>query len=182
MVSLNEFDFIIIGIIFLSILVSFSRGFLRETISLITWVIGIVCSIRFAPLISHWMEPLITASIVRYSISFSLLFLLIFFIGALIGLLLKRIVTLVGLSFADRMLGIVFGAARGILAVAVILVFISMTAFERTAWASQSQLSPEFMPLVQWLDGFFPKKRQTITSWNKNDDDIDINLPDKRDE
>lgn len=169
--DLNWFDFSIIAVIVLSILISFFRGFLRETISLITWVIGFIFALRFAPIVSVWFEGSVGNSMLRYVIAFVLLFLGVFFVGLLINMIVKRGVDASGLRFTDRLLGGAFGAARGILLVAVVLMFMTMTAFKDNAVMTDSELSPSFMPLVTWLDGFLPGQLQSIQKWIATDDD-----------
>ena len=168
--SLNWFDFSIIGVIALSILISFFRGFLRETISLISWVSGLIVAIRFAPTASNYLNGIIATETLRYVITFVLLFVAVFIVGLLVNMVIKRSVDASGLGFADRLLGSTFGAARGILLVAIVLMFIMMTASKDTDVIAQSELSPFFMPLVSWLDGFLPEQLQQVTRWLAIDD------------
>jgi len=171
--SLNWFDIGIVAVVLLSIVISFFRGFLRETISLITWVVGLFVAIRFAPTVSNWLSTIIAIEILRYVIAFVILFMLIFIVGLLANMTIKRGVDVSGLSVVDRLLGGIFGAARGILLVAVVLMFMTMSTFKNNAMAmtADSKLTPSFMPIVAWLDGFLPQELQRLTQWMKIDDD-----------
>lgn len=168
--TLNWFDFGIITVLVLSILISFFRGFLREAISLITWVAGIILALRYAPAGAGWLSGVIRTPMLSYVIAFVLIFLAVFIVGLMIGVLIKRAVNATGLSFADRMMGGAFGAARGILLVAIVLMFMTMTAFKDMDAVAQSELSPTFMPLVSWLDGYLPEQLQHVTQWMAIDD------------
>lgn len=163
--TLNWFDFGIIAVVVLSILISFFRGFLRESISLITWIAGLFVAIRYAPDVADLLDGIVRTQALKYVIAFVLLFFSVFAVGLLINVLVKRGVDATGFSFADRMMGGAFGAARGILLVAVMLLFVTMTTFKDAEAVTGSELSPTFMPLVSWLDGFLPDQLQTVTKW-----------------
>ena len=64
--------------------------------------------------------------------------------GGLMGRLLSRTVQAVGLGFFDRLLGAVFGFARGCLMGVAILVA-AAAFFPKTAWISNSRLTPYFL-------------------------------------
>jgi len=162
---LNWFDFVIIAIIILSIVISFFRGFLREAVSLVTWVLALIIALKFALPFSHLLPAFIHSNTLRYLLSFMVLFLSVFTVGFIVNVIVKRLVDVTGLTIVDRMLGILFGTARGLIAVGVILMFISVTSMQNTAWAKTSQLAPEISPLVGWLDGFLPEQMQDVTQW-----------------
>jgi len=162
---LNWFDFVIMAIIVLSITISFFRGFLKESISLITWVMAVVVALKFASRVTDLMQSLIHSEILRYLVAFLALFTLVFILGVIINLIVHRLIDVVGLTIVDRVLGIVFGSARGLIAVAVILMFLSVTPMEDTKWLATSQLAPEFTSMVTWLDGFMPEQLQQVSQW-----------------
>ncbi len=162
---LNWFDFVIVAVIILSVVISFFRGFLREAISLITWIMGVLVALKFAPRVSELMQSFIHASTLRYLVAFIILFALVFIFGFIINMLVKRLVDVSGLGIVDRVFGIVFGAARGLIAVGVVLMFIGVTPMEDARWATTSQLASEFTPMVVWLDSFLPEQLQEVSQW-----------------
>jgi membrane protein required for colicin V production len=161
----NWFDYAILGVIVLSILISFFRGFLRETISLATWVLGVIIALRFSPAVAKWLESLIDSVMLRYIIAFIALFVVVFIVGFLINLILKGALNMSGLTIFDRLLGVLFGTARGVLLVTVMLLFVSMTSYEASPWAQNSQLTVVFKPMVAWLGGYMPEQLQQISKW-----------------
>ena len=162
---LNAFDYAILAVIALSILISFFRGFMRETISLATWVLGVIIALRFSPMVAQWMQPTIDSPLLRYVIAFVALFAVVFIVGFLVGLLVKGALNVTGLTIFDRLLGAVFGAVRGVLFVAVVLLFISMTSYEASPWAKHSQLTVVLKPMVKWLGGYLPEQIQHVSRW-----------------
>jgi membrane protein required for colicin V production len=58
----------------------------------------------------------------------------------------------------DRMLGMIFGIARGALLVGVLLLLGSTTVFSQDIWWQNSILIPHFHSLIEWLRNFLPVK------------------------
>ena len=78
----NIFDYIIIAILLLSIVIALLRGFIREAASLVTWILGIVLGVSFAPALSQYIAW--TGSVpVKYICAFFAVFLLKFVIYVL---------------------------------------------------------------------------------------------------
>jgi len=90
--------------------------------------------------------------------AFLLLFIVTMILGGLISYLISQVVKQTGLGGTDRTLGILFGFARGVLVVALLLLVATLShAPDRQSW-KESQLIPYFQPLVKWLHDFLPEK------------------------
>lgn len=163
--SLNWVDYFILGIIAFSIIISFFRGFLREAVSLVVWLVGILVALKFANFVSDLIKTWIASSTLRYIVAFVALFLIIFIIGMFINIILHAFVKRTGLGVTDRMLGVAFGAARGLLIVTVLLMFASVGKIEGGVYFTQSRLAPKFKPMVSWLSGFLPQQMGRFSQW-----------------
>ncbi|MCX7125869.1 MAG: CvpA family protein [Gammaproteobacteria bacterium] len=161
----NCLDYIIAGILLLSIIISFFRGFLCEAISLITWFLAFFAGLKFAPVVSALLHPLIKHEVTCYIVSVLLIFLIVLILGAIINKLVHSLERTSGLGFFDRLLGLVFGAARGFLFVTIILVAISASPDKDAPWMKQSQLVPYYKPLVTYFQALIPKEVRTVSSW-----------------
>ncbi len=106
------FDYIVIGILLFSIVISFFRGFVREAMSLLTWVVGIVFAVKFSPSISESV-PWVSSPPLQYVIAFVAIFLVIFIVGVALAKLIKKLSYSVGFGVMDHILGFVFGLVRG---------------------------------------------------------------------
>lgn len=155
---LNWVDYSIVGIIVVSALISLVRGFVREAISLATWIIAVWVAIRFSPLLVKALASQIETPSLRSIIAFVVLFLAVLIIGGLINYLFSQLVERTGLSGTDRILGLIFGIARGVLLIGVLVLLGNMTDLPKDPWWSKSQLIPQFQGLAQWLHGFVPKE------------------------
>ena len=162
LLNLGTADYIIIAILFVSVLISLIRGFFKELLSLVIWVIGFWVAIKFYGRVAEFLETYITNAGFRQVVSFSSIFILILIFGAIFNYLFTFILIKTGLSSTDRLLGMIFGCARGILLVAVILLLISSTAFTEDSWWKESVLIPHFKVAVDWLEAFLPQKMTDI--------------------
>lgn len=163
---LNWFDGVILGVIGLSILISFFRGFVREFISLVTWVVAIILSIKYALPLGEELSTFIDSAVLRYFIAFGVIFILVLIIGVAINAVLHGFTQeSPGFSVVNRLLGVVFGAVRGILVMGMVLLFIHLSALQKSAWYEASQLSPSFKPLTQWLHHFLPQHVQELRNY-----------------
>lgn len=163
--SLNWFDWTIIGVILLSMIVSFFRGFLREAVSLITWIAAVLVGLKFATPLSEEFVAHIESATLRYLLAFLCIFFVILIIGFLVNVIIKYLVDKTGIGIIDRLVGVVFGAARGILAVGVILMFLQVSPAGDSAWWKNSNMVVRFRPLVSWLNSFLPEKVKHVSLW-----------------
>ena len=78
-----------------------------------------------------------------------MIFVVVMMLGTLLNHLMSKLLTVTGLKLADRMLGGVFGVARGVIIVLVIL-FISGVFLSETEQWQQSTLIPYGLSLIEW--------------------------------
>jgi membrane protein required for colicin V production len=150
------FDYLIIAVIAISALISLWRGFLKEAFSLAVWVLAFWVGWTFfrelAPHLSQWID---TPS-VRLGLAFVLLMIVALMVGGLVNFLLIQLVERSGLSGTDRMIGMVFGAARGVLLVAALVLLAGLTPIPQDPWWQASVLAPYFEELALWLRDLLP--------------------------
>jgi len=166
--QLTWIDFIILGIILVSALISLVRGFVREAFSLAVWVLAFWISWTFFRDLSLRMESIITTPSVRLGVAFVILMILSLTVGGLLNYLVIRLINSTGLSGSDRFIGMIFGIARGVLFMAILVLLAGLTPLPQDPWWQQSVLIPYFQELALWLKDLLPpevaEKFQFLTS------------------
>ncbi len=163
---LNGVDYTILAILFISFLIGIFRGFVCELISLITWVGAFLIAFKFANPAANYLIHIIDSLTVRYVIAFTLIFVVILIIGISINLLIRHLWYRTGVPIIDRILGMLFGIARGILIVAFILLFVRASALQDEPVVKHSQLIPVFVPVINWFHQVLPEKIVHISEWS----------------
>ncbi len=146
--AFNQVDIVILIITILSSAFGLWRGLVKEVLSLLTWVAALLVSRVYSEPLAGLMTGMIANDGVRYVTAFALLFIVVMMLGTFLNFLMSKLLTFTGLKFADRVFGAVFGVARGVIIVLVILFITSMFVSETELW-QQSQLIPYGMSIIE---------------------------------
>jgi len=150
-------DVVVIFVIFLSALFSLVRGFVKEAISLATWIIAIWLAATFAPKLAAALPNSIESEAVRQAIGFGVLFVLTLMVGTLVNMLISQVVKKTGLSGADRIFGVAFGILRGGLIIVVFVVIGGMTPLPESEWWQSSVLLQWFESVAMVIQEYIPQ-------------------------
>jgi membrane protein required for colicin V production len=144
-------DYGILGLVALSAVVGLLRGFIREAFSLLVWILAVWVGLTFSHDFAPLLEKQIPVPSVRIAAAFAALFILTLLVGGLVSYLLTQLVQLTGFTGTDRMLGLLFGVARGALLVSVLVLLAGITPLPNDPWWKESVLIPPFQKLALWL-------------------------------
>lgn len=143
-------DWGIIVVIVISMLMSMRHGFVREAISLGTWVAAIVIARLFAENFSVLLEAQIDTPSLRLGASYIILFVGTLIVGGMVNYLVGEFVEMTGLTGTDRFLGMLFGLARGAIVVLLIVAGLHYLApVKDDDWYAQSKLIPPIVGVVE---------------------------------
>jgi len=148
--GLAPFDWAIIAVLAISTLMSLRRGFLKEALSLGTWIAAFVVARQFHGPMDQLLETQIVDSLMRSIAAFAALFVGTLLVGAALGFLLGALINATGLSSTDRVLGMVFGFARGAFIVTVVIGLLNLTPLVNDSWYTSASLVPHFETVAQW--------------------------------
>ncbi|HEY5756030.1 MAG TPA: CvpA family protein [Steroidobacter sp.] len=152
---MNGADYLILGVLFLSMLLGFIRGFVREAIGVIAWLGGLWLAWRYA----HVVEPLLAGRVGDPPVSTwaarTLIVLAVLIVGWILAGLLGYMLRHSGLSImVDRLLGLVTGFVRGAVVVAVFVLLGQFVQLTQTHWWKGSRLIPYASEGAGWLQSF----------------------------
>ena len=155
---MTPFDLAILAVILLSTLFAFIRGVVRELIALVSWVVGFVAALAFAPAVGAWIPEIPGYPAVRYLIAFAVILIAALVIGAIIAGPLARVIRAAGLGFVDRFLGSIFGVLRGLLLIVGFVLVAGLTTLPRADWWQNSALAPAFITGALALKPWLPER------------------------
>lgn len=149
-------DIAILALIVLSAVLSLFRGFVKEALALASWLVALWVAMvfyeNFAAVLAKWIaEPSL-----QKIIAFTVLFITVLLLGAAINYLAGKLVSKTGLAGTDRMLGVVFGVARGAVIVAILVLLAGLTPVPQDPWWRESQFIGHFQQLALMLRGLLP--------------------------
>jgi membrane protein required for colicin V production len=149
--ELTLVDYVFIIIILMSGVLSLFRGFVKESVSLVSLLLAIWVVWTFDVAFAEVLAPWLTDQVIRIWGARILLFIFVLVAGGVVASLLYMLLNKSGLTVTDRIFGSFFGLARGVLLVAVLIVVLEMIGFAKSAWWQQSKLIPYAAPVTKQL-------------------------------
>ena len=153
-------DIFVVVVIALSTLISLFRGFVKEALSLATWIAAVLLAMIFAAQLAVHLPLSIESQTVRIAIAFFALFIVTLIIGSFVSYLLGKMVDKTGLSGTDRLLGMLFGVARGGLIIALLVLFAGMTNMPSESWWQSTRTLPFFEKVAVQVKQVMPMEWQ----------------------
>ena len=150
------FDYAVIAIVGISILLSVVHGLVRELLSLASWVAAFVLAQMFAADVATLLPAALAHPSARLLAGFLCVFLAVLILMTLLAIAVSGLIRTAGLGLADRALGAVFGLARGLAIVMIAVLLSGLTALPRQAAWRQAMLSEPLVSLANWVKVWLP--------------------------
>lgn len=144
-------DILIVVAIVISMIVGVVRGFVKEAISIAALLVAIWAALYFGPGVGDISQSWISSNELQTWFGRILVFAVILSIGGLASWGIAKLVRLSVLSGIDRLLGTLFGAARGVLLVSVGLLGGQFAGFDNDGWWLRSNTIPYFQVVSDWI-------------------------------
>ena len=171
--QLQWIDLIIIAVIALSALTGLFRGVVKEVVALGIWVAAIWLGYTHAHDLDPWLQTYINDPSVRKAAAFIIIVIGVLFVGGIINTILSFMLKRTGLSGMDKTLGMVFGFARGVFIVALVMAAVKMTSLPYQQYLQSSAFAARLDPLVNWISGYLPVFIDHVKSVDKTGNIID---------
>ncbi|CAN1521560.1 MAG: CvpA family protein [Sulfuritalea sp.] len=160
------FDYLVLAIIGLSIILSVMRGLLIEALSIVGWVAAFFVAKTY----SSQLVPMMPVDIPTESLRILAAFLVVFFatllITSLLAIALSAVFKKIGLGWLNRVLGAVFGLTRGVLIVCILVFLAGLTSLPQDERWRNAMFSAPIEALVTSLLPWVP---DNITQYVKYD-------------
>ncbi len=156
-------DILIAVAIIVSVVVGFVRGFVKEAISLAALVFAIWAALYFGPAAGNISESWFSSEKLQMWFGRVLVFAVILALGGLLSWGISKLVRLSVLSGLDRLMGSFFGAARGVLLIALFIIGGQFAGFDNDEWWLGSRLMTHFEVVAEWIKVMAPQGLELLT-------------------
>ena len=151
---MNSLDWMLLAPLLVSGLLGVWRGVVREVMSVLAWVTGVVLAGRFAADLAQLLP--INGDVLPHAVAWVLILLAVLIAAGLLARLLKQLLSVAGLGLADRLLGGVFGLVRGTMVLMLIVLLIGLTPFKKYPIWTSSQVVPLAQLLLDFVKPVLP--------------------------
>jgi membrane protein required for colicin V production len=150
-------DGIVIGFTLVSAMLAMVRGFSREILSIASWVAAAAAAYFFYPVVLPYVEPYIDHEMVALAVAAAIIFFVALIVVTVITMKIADFIIDSKVGPLDRTLGFVYGAARGLLVLAVALLFFNwLVGTNPPTWVTEAKSRPLLEGIGAWLQGILP--------------------------
>ena len=156
---MNWLDLGVIGVIVLSAVFAFARGFVREALSIVAWVGAAAITFYFFKPVEALVEAHAHNTLLSQVIAGFGLFVASLVVLTIVTGLFARMVHASGLTPIDRTLGFVFGLARGAFLVCLAYLLLDLSIpqpADRPEWIRDAKSAPYLHEGADVLKGYLP--------------------------
>ncbi|UCH52650.1 MAG: CvpA family protein [Pseudomonadota bacterium] len=154
---MNGFDIALLVVLAASAAFGAWRGFVREIMSLVSWVLAAVIAWVFADDMGGWFTSLSSEPALRQALAFVVLFVGVLILGAITSFIVHR--AFVKGDFArwpNRLLGSAFGIGRGVVIITLVFLLAGLTALPQQSWWRGAALVPAFESVALFVSKYLP--------------------------
>lgn len=165
----NWADLFILAVVGISAVLSLFRGLVREVLALAGWIAA--CWVALA-----WSGPLapaLTGSLslppsARVALTFVALLVGVLFAFGILNFLVGKLIRSTGLGSTDRLLGMLFGIARGLAIIVLLVVCAGLTPLPEDPWWQRSAFLPRLVPAARWAIDWLPAEYRDEFDYEPN--------------
>lgn len=154
---MTSFDYAVLAIVGLSVLLSVLRGFVREILALAGWIAACFVAKIYTLQLAQLLPPAIPSEPLRLLAAFLILFLATLLVCTLLAIALSHVFKKMDLGWLDRCLGGAFGLVRGIVIVTILVFLAGLTTAPKDARWRNAMFSAPFEAIVISLLPWIPQ-------------------------
>jgi membrane protein required for colicin V production len=138
---MTGFDYVVMGIVGVSLLFGLWRGVVGEIIALLAWGVAIFAAVEFGTPLGRAVFAGLSDPALRTLAGCVVIFIGVLVTMSLLNMAVRSMVKALGLSVSDRLLGMLFGLVRGVLVCMVLVGLGGMTSAPTQAWWQNATLA-----------------------------------------
>ncbi len=153
-------DGLLLAIMFISAILAMIRGFVREVLSIVSWVAAAAAAFLLYDRVLPYTQQYVSQELVAIGVSAAVVFLVTLLVVSYITMRISDFVLDSRIGALDRTLGFVFGAVRGLLLVVIAMMFFNwfaQPADEQPQWVLNAKSRPVLLSIGERLVGFLPE-------------------------
>ena len=154
---MTSFDYSVLLIIGISIVVSMMRGAVREVLAIVGWLAAFYVAKTYATQLTPLLPADIPSDSLKILAAFVMLFLAVLLISSLLCIALSGVLKKIGLNWLNRGVGAVFGFARGLLIVCVLVFLAGLTRLPKDVRWTNAMFSSPLEALVKTMLPLVPQ-------------------------
>ena len=151
-------DWVLVALLLASIALGAWRGLVFEVLSVLGWIAAFVLAQWFAPEVAARLPIGEASETVRYAAGFVIVFIVAAFAAGLLTALVRKLVQVVGLRPVDRVLGMFFGALRGLLLLLAGTVVVYLVSLDTQPWWQESHGAVLLTDLLHMVRPMLPEE------------------------
>ncbi len=171
--GLNLADWFILIVLIASGIISLSRGFTKEFLSLFLWLAAFVAAMSLEYLATPKINEFIGNQEISKIISYIVVLIVFIFLGGIIIKFVSKLIKWSGASGFDRFLGVIFGLIRGLIVLFVIFLILP-SGLKTTDVISNSKITPIIQKYAPQIEAYF---RDLIDNRNVVEEALEIIEP-----
>ena len=151
-------DGILVGFTLVSAMLAMVRGLSREILSVVSWAAAAAAAFFFYKPVLPYVQPYVESDKIAMAASAGIVFVIALIVVSVITMKLADWIIDSRIGALDRTLGFLYGAARGILVVAVALLFFNWLAGAKApAWIANAKSRPLLETIGAKLESLLPE-------------------------
>ena|SRR5215831_6347134 len=153
---MTPFDYAVLAVVGVSVLVSLFRGAVREVMSIVSWIAAFLIALHYAPQLADMLPLAVKHAWLRLFLAFVAVMIASLVLFALLTFAISTLVRRTGLAPWDRALGVLFGLARALIILIALVLIAQLTPLPREPAWRNAMLRPPLEAMAKNVRAFLP--------------------------
>lgn len=155
---MNQFDYIILVIVLLSVFLGWWRGLVYEILSLLSWVTSYFVAKSWVSEFVPYMPSVLESETLRIAASFVFVFIATLILCGIAGWALYKLIKSFGLDWrTDGVSGAIFGFFRGLMVVLLLVLIAGLTKLPHTSFWREALFSKPLQNVAMLVKELLPE-------------------------